>query len=160
MEAKIAKSALSIEKLEKHITCEACPKSLQYTAKPNVAADMLLERELRDIKLKAEQSLISALTGFHKGKLQIQEKKLKANAAFAARKQKHVTRNPLKETQSANNIVHNDVNIADLQKQISDLKEIVCTHVLNNEKEECYNSLFSDFTNDSHNNTNLHISKN
>ncbi|CAH3156172.1 unnamed protein product [Porites evermanni] len=50
---------------------------------------MLLERELRDIKLMAEQSLISALTGFHKRKLQIQEKKLKANAAFAARKQKH-----------------------------------------------------------------------
>ena len=102
---------------------------------------MLLERELRDIKLKAEQSLISALTRFHKRKLQIQEKKLKANAAFAARKQKHVTRNPLKGTHSANNIVHNDVNIADLQKQISDLKEIVCTHVLNNKKEECYNSL-------------------
>ena len=159
VEAKIAKTELSIGKLEKHITCETCPKSLQYTAKPNVAADMLLERELRDIKLKAEQSLISALTRFHKRKLQIQEKKLKANAAFAARKQSHVTRNPLKETHSANNIVHNDVNIADLQKQISDLKEIVCTHVLNNKKEECYNSLFSDFTNDSHNNTNLHISK-
>ena len=157
MEAKIAKTELSIEKLEKHITCETCPKSLQYTVKPNVAADMLLERELRDIKLKAEQSLISALTRFHKRKLQIQEKKLKANAAFAARKQKHVTRNPLKETHSANSIVHNDVNIADLQKQISDLKEIVCTHVLNNKKEECYNSLFSDFTNHSHNNTNLHI---
>ena len=66
--------------------------------------------------LQIEQSLISALTRFHKRKLQIQEKKLKANAAFAARKQKHVTRNPLKETHSANNIVHNDVNIADLQK--------------------------------------------
>ena len=109
--------------------------------------------------LQIEQSLISALTRFHKRKLQIQEKKLKANAAFAARKQKHVTRNPLKETYSANNIVHNDVNIADLQKQISDLKEIVCTLVLNNKKEECYNSLFSDFTNHSHNNTNLHIKK-
>lgn len=51
----------------------------------------------------------------YKRKLQIQEKKLKANAA---RKQKPVTRNPLKETHSANNIVHNDVNKADLQKQI------------------------------------------
>ena len=126
--------------------------------RPNVAADILFEKELRDIKLKAEQSLISALTRFHKRKLQIQEKKLKANAAF--RKQKPVTRNPLKETHSANHIVHNDVNIADLQKQISDLKEIVCTHVLKNKKEECYNSLFSDSTNVSHSNTNLHLSKN
>ena len=160
VEAKIAKTELSIEKLEKHITCGTCPKSLQYSAKPNVAADILFEKELRDIKLKAEQSLISALTRFHKRKLQIQEKKLKANVAFAARKQKPVTRNPLKETHSANNIVHNDVNIADLQKQISDLKEIVCTHVPKNKKEECYNSLFSDFTNNSHNSTNLYISKN
>ena len=47
--------------------------------------------------------------------------------------------------------------MADLQKQVSDLKEIVCTHVLKNKKEECYNSLFSDSTNNSHNNTNLYI---
>ena len=84
MEAKIARTELSIEKLEKHISCGACPKSLQYSAKTNVAADILFEKELRDIKLKAEQSLIRALTRFHKRKLQIQEKKLKANAAFAA----------------------------------------------------------------------------
>ena len=106
VEAKIARTELSIEKLEKHISCGTCPKSLQYSAKPNVAADILFVKELRDIKLKAEQSLISALTRFHKRKRQIQEKKLKANAAFAARKQKPVTRNPLKETHSANNIVH------------------------------------------------------
>ena len=49
--------------------------------------------------------------------------------------------------------------MADLQKQVSYLKEIVCTHVLKNKKEECYNSLFSDSTNNSHN-TNLYISKN
>ena len=69
----------------------------------------------------------------------MQEKKPKASAAFAARKQKPVSRNPLKKTHSANNIVHNDVNIADLQKQISDLKEIVCALVLKNKKEERYN---------------------
>ena len=160
VEAKITRTELSIEKLEKHISCGTCPKSLQYSAKPNVAANILFEKELRDIKLKAEQSLISALTRFHKRKRQIQEKKLKANVAFAARKQEPDTRNPLKETHSAHNIVHNDVNIADLQKQISDLKEIVCTHVLKNNKEECYNSLFSDYPNNSHNNTNLHLSKN
>ena len=84
-----------------------------------------------------------------------------ASVAFTARKQKPVTRNPLKEMHLANNIVHNDVNIVDLQKQISDLKEIVSTHVLKNKKEECCNSLLSDSTNNSHNNnTNLYISKN
>ena len=86
-----------------------------------------LRSRIRKIKLKAEQSLISALTCFYKRKLEllVQEKELKANAAFAARKQKPVTRNPLKETHSANNIVHNDVNIADLQKQISDCYSVI-----------------------------------
>ena len=59
----------------------------------------------------------------------MQEKKLKANAAFAARKQKPVTRNPLKKTHSTNNIVHNDVNIADLHKQISDLRKLFVRHM-------------------------------
>ena len=53
--------------------------------------------------------------------------KLKANEALAAQKQKRVTKNPLKETHSANNFVHNKANIADLHKQISNFWEIVCT---------------------------------
>ena len=118
-----------------------------------------MKKERRNVKLKVEQSLISALARFHKRKLQIQERKLKANAAFTARKQKPVTTNPLKERHSANNILHNDVTIADLQKQISDLREIVSTHVLNNKKEECYSGLFSDSTNNRNNNTNVHLSK-
>ena len=71
-------------------------------------------------KVKVEQSLGSTLTRFHKRKLEIQEKKIKANAAFTAGKQNPVTRNALKEMHSANNIVNNNVNIANLQKQISD----------------------------------------
>ena len=78
-------------------------------------ADILFEKELRDITLKTQQSLTSALTPYHKGKLQIQEKKPEANAAFMAQKQKSVTINPLKETHSANNIVYNDANMANLQ---------------------------------------------
>ena len=48
---------------------------------------------------------------------------------------KPVTGKLLKQTHSAKHIVHNDVNIADLQQQIS---EIVCTQVLKTTKEECY----------------------
>jgi len=51
VEAKIAKTELSIEKLEKHTIRGTCPKSLQYSAKPNVVADILFEKELRGIKL-------------------------------------------------------------------------------------------------------------
>jgi len=41
-------------------------------------------KELREIKLKVQQSLVSALAHFHKQKLEIEENKLKANADFAA----------------------------------------------------------------------------
>ena len=64
-------------------------------------------------------------------KLDGQRKKLRAFSQPNARRNKHVKRQPFNETQSANHIVnHNNVNLTDLQKQISDLKEIVCSHVL------------------------------
>ena len=113
MEAKITKTELSIEKLEKHNICVRCLKLLQYSAKPNVAVDILFEKELGEIKLKAEQSLISALTHFHKQKL-TQEKK-------------PVTRNPLTETPFANNTVNNNADKANLQKQIS--SSLACTQI-------------------------------
>ena len=37
VEAKIAKTELvSIDKLAEHITSRTCPKSLQYSARPNI----------------------------------------------------------------------------------------------------------------------------
>ena len=75
---------------------------------------ILFEKELREIKLKVEQSLVSALAHFHKRKREIEEKKLKANADFAAWKHKPATRNPLKEMYLVNHIANNDLNLADL----------------------------------------------
>ena len=53
--------------------------------------------------------------------------------------------------QSANHIVnHNNVNLADLQKQISDLQEIVSSNVFKisaNKHDKHYHSLFSDSRN-------------
>ena len=102
-----------------------------------------LWKKLRYIKLKAEESLINA------------RKEVKGQCSFRDSKTKTCNSESSQKKHSANNMVHNDVNIANcnLQKQISDLKEIVCTHVHKNKKEDCYNSLFSDSTNDSHNNT-------
>ena len=61
---------------------------------------------------------------------------------------------PFNDTQSANHIVnHNNINLADLQKQISDLKEIVCSHVFKNsayKQDGNYRSVFSDSTKASH----------
>ena len=59
----------------------------------------------------------------------------------------YVTRQPFNDTQSKNHIVnHNNVNLSDLQKQISDLKNIVFSHVLMNsanKQDKQYNSVFS-----------------
>ena len=74
-----------------------------------------------------------------------------------------MTRQPLNDTQSKNHIVnHNSVNLSDLQKQISDLKNIVFSHVIMNsanKQDKQYNSVFSDSTKAGHK-TSEGISKN
>lgn len=76
MENKIAKTENSIKLLEEQLTYRTYPKSLRYTAKPNITPDDIFEKELKDIKLDAEQSLVDASTRFHKHKLEGQKKKL------------------------------------------------------------------------------------
>ena len=88
MENKIAKTEHSIQLLEEHLTNQTCPKSLRYTAKPNITPDETFEKELTDIKLDAEQSLVDALTRFHKRKLEGQKNKLRAFSKPNARKNK------------------------------------------------------------------------
>jgi len=117
----MAKTENSIKVLEEHLTNRTCPKSLRYTAKPNVAQDNIFKKEIKDIKLDAGQSLAHALTHFHKHKLDSQRKKLRAFSQPNARRNKHVNRQPFNDMQSANHIVNQDnVNLADSQKQISD----------------------------------------
>ena len=94
VENKIAKTEHSIQLLEEHLTNRTCPKSLRYTAKPNITPDETFEKELKDIKLDAEQSLVDALTRFHKRKLEGQKNKLRAFSKPNARKNKYVTRQP------------------------------------------------------------------
>ena len=163
VENKIAKTENSIRLLEEHLTNRTCPKSLRYTAKPNITPDNIFEKELKDIKLDAEQNLVDALTRFHKRKLDGQRQKLRAFSQPHARRNKHVKRQPFNETQSANRIVnHNNVNLADLQKQISDLKEIVCSHVFKNsanKQDKHYHNVFSDSEKAGHK-TSKGISKN
>ena len=65
-ENKIAKTDNSIKLLQEHLTNRTCLKSLRYTAKPNITLDDIFEKELKDIKLDAEQSLVDALPRFHK----------------------------------------------------------------------------------------------
>ena len=149
MENKIAKTENSIKLLEEHLTNRTCPKSLRYTAKPNITLDDIFEKELKDIKLDAEQSLVDALTRFHKRRLEGQKKKLRAFSQPNARRNKFVTRQPFNNMQSMN---HN-VNLSDLQKQILDFKNIVFSHVLMNsanKQDKQYNSVFSDSTKAGH----------
>ena len=59
MEANIAKTKDSILKLERHFNNRTCPKSLQYSAKANIASDSTFRKEIKDIKQTAEQHLLT-----------------------------------------------------------------------------------------------------
>ena len=75
VENKIAKTEHSIQLLEEHLTNRTCPKSLRYSVKPNITPEETFEKELMDITLDAEQSLVDALTRFHKHQLEGQKNK-------------------------------------------------------------------------------------
>ena len=131
MEAKIAETEDSILKLERHFNNRTCPKSLQYSAKANIAPDSTFQKEIKDIKQTAEQALVNALTRFHKRRLDSLRNKLESRPTFSSRKRTHVNRQSRSESQSASNIVNNDnVKLAELEKRIIDLTNIVSTHVL------------------------------
>ena len=66
----MAKTEQSIEKLEKHVTNRTCLISLQYSAKPNIMPDPIFDREIREIKQQAWQSLVLDLNNLHKKKAQ------------------------------------------------------------------------------------------
>ena len=117
MEAKIAKTEQSIEKLEKHLTNRTCLISLQYSAKPNITPDPIFDREIREIK-QAQQSLV--LTSFHKRRLESLTKR--ASNVLSVRMNKHVNRQPLKRMHLSNIVNNRDDEIANLRNDVSDLK--------------------------------------
>ena len=144
MEAKIAKTEDSILKLERHLNNRTCSKSLQYSAKANIAPDSAFQKEIKDIKQTAEQALVNTLTSFHKRRLDSLGNKLESRPTFSSRKRTHVNRQSRSESQSASNIVNNDnVKLAELEKRIIDLTNIVSTHVIStNKRAESYNIVF------------------
>ena len=123
-----------------------CPKSLQYSAKANIAPDSTFQKEIKDIKQTAEQALVNALTRFHKRRLDSLRNKLESRPTFSSRKRTHVNTQSRSGSQSASNIVNNDnVKLAELEKRIIDLTNIVSTHVIStNKRVESYNIVFSE----------------
>ena len=86
MEAKTAKTEDSILKLERHLNNRTCPKSLQYSAKANIAPDSTFQKEIKDIKQTAEQALVNALTRFHKRRLDSLRNKLESRPTLSSRR--------------------------------------------------------------------------
>ena len=146
MEAKIAKTEDSILKLDRHLNNRTCAKSLQHSAKANIAPDSTFQKEIKDIKQTAEQALVNALTRFHKRRLNSLRNKLESRPTLSSRRRTHVNRQSRSESQSASNIVNNDnVKLAELEKRIIDLTNIVSTHVIStNKRVESYNIVFSE----------------
>ena len=75
LETNIRKSKDSIRKLEEHINKETCPKSFQYSARANILPDDTFLKEIKQIKEQAKQGFVSALTRYHKRRLESQENK-------------------------------------------------------------------------------------
>ena len=133
---------------------KTCPKSFQYSARANIPPDETIVKDIKRIKEEAEQGFINALLQYHKRRLNGQENKLKKaklsknTSAFAGT---DVNRSMQEQSHLANteNIVNHDVNKVDkLEQEFNDLKQILCTHVLqnsaNNKNLEKYNSFISE----------------
>ena len=95
------------------------------------------------------QEASECFTRFHKRRLESQKRR--ANNVPSVSKQKNVNRHPLIQTPSANIVKNNNVEIADLRQEVSDLKETVCKLV--NKLDGRYNSVFSDSTNAAYHNS-------
>ena len=154
LETNIRKSKDSIRKLEEHTNKKTCPKSFQYTARANIPPDDTFLKEIKEIKTQAEQGFGSALTRYHKRRLESQENKFK-KAKFTKNSSKsastYVNKSTREQSHSANteNIVNYDVNkVEKLQQDFNELKQILYTHVLqtsaNNKDIEKYKSLLSE----------------
>ena len=146
VEAKIFKTEESIHKLQRHLNNRTCPKSLQYSARANITPDGDFKKEVTDIKHNAEQEFVNALARFHKQRLENHKKKLKAGPTGLTHRSTVVHRQSRIESQSAQSIVNTtDVKIAELEKKITDLTDIVSAHVIKDNKQvEHYNFVFSE----------------
>lgn len=158
VEAKISKTEESIHKLQRHLNNRTCPKSLQYSARANITPDGDFQKEVRDTKHNAEQAFVNALSRFHKWRLENHQKKLKAGPTGLTHRNTAVHRQSRIESQSAQSIVNTtDAKIAELEKKITDLTDIVSAHVIKDNKQvEQYYFVFSEplATNTSNNKSN------
>ena len=144
LETNIRKCKDSIRKLEERMNKKTCPKSFQYSARANIPPDETFLKEIKEIKQQAKQGFVSALTRYHKTRLESQENKIK-KAKFFKNSSKtasnSVNKSTREQSHSANteHIVNYDVNKVEIQ-------QILYTHVLqtsaNNKDIEKYKSLF------------------
>ena len=111
----------------------------------------MFHKEIGAIKQHAEKQFVEALLRFHQRRLESHAKKIE-RAKYAKHRNKRFIISSRTESQSpsasiANN-VNNDVNrIDNLEKQLFEMKEMICTHLLNNNKNvESYNSVVSEQT--------------
>ena len=135
LETNIRKSKDSIRKLEEHINKKTCPKSFQYAARANIPPDDTFLKEIKEIKEQAEQGFVSALTRYHKRRLESQENKFK-RAKFFKNSSKtgsnSVYKSMQEQSHSANteNIVnYNVIKVEKLQKISTSINKY-CTHLL------------------------------
>ena len=121
-------------KLNKHLEQNTCSKSLQYKARANITPDDMFQKEIGAIKQFAEKQFVEALLRFHQRRLESHAKKLERAKDAKHRNKTFVSsRTGSQSLSEKENNVNNDVNrINNLEKQLFDIKEMLCTHLLNN----------------------------
>ena len=133
---------------------KTCPQSFQYSARANILPDETFLKEIKEIKEQAEQSFVGAPMRYQKRLLKKQENKRNKAKLFtktSATGSTDINRSKQDQSHSANseNIVNHNVNSIDkLEQDITEIKQLLKTHVLqnsaNNKNVEDYNCLFSE----------------
>ena len=92
---------------------KTCSKSFQYSARANIPPDDTFLKEIKEIKQQAEQGFVSALTRYHKRRLESQENKFKKTSSLktVATASNSVNESTREQSHSANteNIANYDV---------------------------------------------------
>ena len=110
----------------------------------------MFQKEIGAIKRYAEKQFVEALLRFHQRRLESHAEKLERAKYAKHRNKRFISSRNESQSPSANiaDNVNNDVKrINNLEKQLFDIKEMLCTHLLNNNKNvESYYSVVSEQT--------------
>ena len=143
--AKINGSEESMVKLKAHIKKGACPKSLRYNSRANIAPDEDFKKDISAIRKKAEQAVVGALVRFHQrrvDRLVVKKKRVEQTRSRNKNTVTNVTKSSASDktpSVARESNVHIDVNqlAKNLQDQVSKVNEMMSELSKATKNKEC-----------------------